>query len=354
MENLSRAATEFGVAVIIWLLIALLTSVQTYAAPHMAGNPQSWRQTISASLPWYGVWALLTPAIVWMARRFDLYGAARPKNLIIHGCVGLIFAVAQAGFYALIAGLLNRDNPNFPKTMDLVAIKLSGGLHINLMIYALIVGLIGLGRAYAALHDREITSARLKAQLAEAETSALRAQLQPHFLFNALNSIASAAHSDPVTAVRMTARLGDLLRLSIDGPRSPVATVAEELDFTEAYLAIESERLGERLRIVRDIEPAARTAKIPSLLLQPLVENSVRHGLAPLARGGEIILRARLVGRSVQLVISDNGLGAHEIKEGIGIGNARQRLRQLYGENHLFTIEAKPNLGFTVRIEVPQ
>lgn len=354
LKSLGRAALGVSVIVGIWLLVTLLTSVQTYAAAQLAGNPQSWLQTIASGLPWYGVWALLTPATVWMARRFDLNGAAKTKNLIIHACAGIVLAVAHAGLYALIAGFLYRETPNFPKTMDLVALKLSGSLHINLMIYALIVGLISLGQAYAALHDREIASAKLKVQLAEAETSALRAQLQPHFLFNALNSIASATHSDPVTAVRMIARLGELLRLSIDGPRLQVTTVAEELDFTEAYLAIEGERLGDRLRIVRDIEPAARMAKIPSLLLQPLVENSIRHGLTPLARGGELTLRARLEHHCVQLVISDNGLGADGINEGVGIGNARRRLHQLYGENYLFTIETKPNLGFTVRIEVPR
>lgn len=353
-EFLRRATLGFGVVLLVWLVIALLTSVQTYMAAQVAGNAQSWRQALAAGLPWYGVWALLTPPIVWMAKRFDLHGPSRTRNFIIHGGAGIVAAVSQAWIYALIAGFLNSANPHFPNTMDLLALKLSSGFHINLMIYALIVGLVSLGRAYAALRDREVTSAKLTAQVAEAETAALRAQLQPHFLFNALNSIASATHSEPVVAVRMIARLGELLRLSIDGPRSPVTTVAEEMDFTEAYLAIESERLGDRLSIIRDIEPAARMAKIPSLLLQPLAENAVRHGLAPRARGGELTLRARMIDDYLQLVVADNGTGAHEIDEGVGIGNTRRRLRQLYGDNYVFIIETRPGLGFSVRIEVPQ
>jgi LytS/YehU family sensor histidine kinase len=222
------------------------------------------------------------------------------------------------------------------------------------MIYAIIVGVVLGARAFRSLRDRELVAARLETQLADAQAAALRAQLQPHFLFNTLNAISALVPEDPVIAQRLLARLGDLLRLSIAQHRTQLNPLADEVDFTDAYLAIEQTRLGDRLRIVRRIEPQALTAGVPALLLQPLVENAVRHGIAPLVGGGTLTIEAAVEGERLRLIVADDGKGTDHVGDGIGLGNARQRLRQLYGERQSLEIETARGKGFRVTVEIPR
>ncbi len=354
LAQLKRVGLQAAAIIGVWSLVFLLAAAQIDLAARITGRLQPWAQTLPGSLLWCGIWALLTPTTVWLGRRFDLLrGQAPLRNLAIHVAAAIVTVMVQAMLVAAIGGFFDRGHADFAKTFHLQTIKLFGSLHFNLMVYAIIVGLVELAGSYAALRDREIADSRLKAQLAEAQTAALRAQLQPHFLFNALNTIAASAHDDPVLTVRLIARVGDLLRLSMEGPPGQWTSLAEELVFADAYLAIESERLGDRLRIVKDIEPDALAARLPSLVIQPLVENAVRHGLAPRARGGELILRARRVGDRLHLTVADNGSGAKTVTEGVGLRNTRLRLTQLYGARHIFAVESEPGQGFTVRIEIP-
>lgn len=232
--------------------------------------------------------------------------------------------------------------------------RLASHGHAYLLLYFVIVGLVLGVRSYRALRDREVDAARLETRLAEAETAALRAQLQPHFLFNTLNAISAVVPSNPVMAQRLIARLGDLLRLSIDHHRAQQSSLAEELEFTDVYLAIEEVRLRERLHIHRDIDSAVLNATVPALLLQPLVENAVRHGLAPLVEGGTLTIVAALEGSDLRITIADDGKGAAEVRERVGLGNARARLRQLYGERQSLQVDTAPGKGFKVTIMVPQ
>lgn len=351
--TLRRKTVWFAMVVAIWLVVSFIISLQMYVSSRVTGTPQPWLQAFMTTLPWYFAWALLTPIAVWLAVRFDFNSRAIGRFVAVHLPAGILIAISHALIYVAMAILINRDNPHFPAAGDLIAIKLSGSIHINLMIYGLVIGLAIAGRAYARLRDREVASVRLEAQLAEAETAALRAQLQPHFLFNTLNAISALVPEDPVRANRLIARLGDLLRLSIDG-RGQTCTLADELDFTDAYLGIEQERLGDRLTIVRRIDPEALNAQVPALLLQPLAENAVRHGLASRVRGGTLTLSAERTADGVRLTVSDDGRGAAEVRDGIGLGNTRRRLHQLYGDRQSLRITTAPNAGFQVVVEVPR
>lgn len=350
---LRRKAAWFAMVTAIWLIVSFIMSVQMYVSSRITGTPQPWVQAFITTLPWYLSWAVMTPFVVWLAVRFDFNSRATGRFVAIHLPAGIAVAIGHALIYVAMASLIHRHNPHFPDVGELIAIKLSGSIHVNLMIYCLIIGLVIAGRAYARLRDREVASARLEAQLAEAEAAALRAQLQPHFLFNTLNAISALVPEDPVRANRLIARLGDLLRLSIDG-RGQTCTLAEELDFTDAYLAIEQERLGDRLTIVRRIDPEALSCRVPALLLQPLAENAVRHGLAARVRGGTLTISAEQTEKGIRLTVADDGRGATAFTDGIGLGNTKRRLHQLYGSRQSLTITTAPDAGFQVIVAVPQ
>lgn len=337
----------------IWLAVALVTAFQTYAAGFAGGPRLELGQALVNGLLWYSAWAVLTPGVVAVTRAFA--GERRLGRLLaIHLAFGLLFAVLHAALYSSINAIIYFRAPWAPWSNGLVIMKLATSVHVHLMIYAIIVAIVLGARAYRTMRDREVAAARLEAQLAEAETAALRAQLQPHFLFNTLNAISALVPDDPVKAQRLIARLGDLLRLSIDQHWSQQSTLADELDFTDTYLAIEEARLGERLRIVRDIAPDVQTVQVPTLLLQPLAENAVRHGIAPSITGGTLTIEAQPAGDMLRISVADDGKGAGAIREGIGLGNARLRLRQLYGERQSLTIETAPGRGFRVTILVPR
>ncbi|MFY0533145.1 sensor histidine kinase [Nannocystis pusilla] len=216
------------------------------------------------------------------------------------------------------------------------------------------------GRArglYARRERRRATeAAQLSAQLAEAQLAALKAQLHPHFLFNALGSISELVHLDPDGADRMLVKLSALLRRALDVASTQEVTLAEELSFLQPYLEIEQVRFADRLTVCWDIEPQARAALVPHLALQPLLENAIVHGIAPRAGGGTVGVAAWVVGERLVLAVRDDGVGsAGRVRAGVGVGltNTRARLERLYGAAHRFTVSDVAGGGVEVMLELP-
>jgi len=200
--------------------------------------------------------------------------------------------------------------------------------------------------------------ARALDQLAEAQLHSLRLQLQPHFLFNTLNTITALIATEPRAAERMVAGLSELLRASLRLADEQEVPLARELDHLRLYVDIQQTRFGDRLAVAMDVDPAVRGALVPSLLLQPLVENAIRHGITPRAAGGRISVRATRDADELRLEVRDDGVGAatHDgvlAREGVGLTNTRERLRRLHGARHRFAYESRVGSGFSVRIAVP-
>ncbi|ESQ91518.1 histidine kinase [Asticcacaulis sp. AC460] len=340
---LLRAATIFG----IWMIVAALTAGQWYVYDLTYGSLKPWHHYVGPAILANVLWSCLTPGVVFIAGRITFDPRRKVRFVLTHFAIGLLVSVCHSLIFVPLLGLLVGNWQN------MLWQKLAGSLQVNVLIYAVMVAIVTAGRALRHLGDRELQSAQLETQLAEAETASLRAQLQPHFLFNALNAISALVRSEPVKAERMIARLGELLRLSIDGHRGQESSLGDELDFTEAYLAIEEARLGDRLTVIRNIAPEALTATVPSLLLQPLVENAIRHGIAGLPQGGTVTITAAITDACLHITVSDDGAGAASVTEGVGMANTRRRLTRLYGERQSLTIDTAPGQGFRVKVKVP-
>lgn len=336
----------------IWAVAAALTAAQIVAAAAVVGREQAWSQALSYSAAGYAIWALLTPALLEVGRRTPLDPRRRIKLIAAHLALGSAVATLHAFLYAALFGFLHEGDPRLHSLAALWAHKLTSTFHINLAIYLIVVGLVIGARAQRSLRDRQLESANLEARLAEAEAATLRAQMQPHFLFNSLHTISALVRPHPILAERLIARLGELLRMSLQR-REPLSSFEEELAFCDAYLAIEKRRFGRRLRVERDIAPEALPVQVPTLVLQPLVENAVRHGLAPTASGGTIRIEAMRTGASLRFCVSDDGRGADRVAPRTGLANTRERLHRLFGERYAMRIDTAPGQGFRVEITVP-
>src|SRR5262249_27134219 len=204
------------------------------------------------------------------------------------------------------------------------------------------------GVSHRRYRDRELATSRLEARLAQAQLQVLRTQLHPHFLFNTLNAISALMHKDVALADRMISRLGELLRATLDDPGSQEVTLRRELDFLSPYLEIEQARLGPRLAVRTGIDDGLLHSCLPYPVLQPLVENAMRHGLAPRSGSGRLTVRAWKDDGRLVLEVADNGPGVRfdrNFEEGIGLSNTRARLKALYGENHSLSLRPAPGGG---------
>ena len=308
-----------------------------------------------------GAWiaaALLTPFVSYWATRFSQ--ARWPAALAAH-FVGAWVFIATATLVALNVGLLLRGRaPELPGVTTFVG-RAAGSLALLVTEYAVIVGVTLAFHAHRDARERASVAEQLsRAQvmlerdLVAARLLVLRQQLQPHFLFNALNAVSGLIDTDPSGARRMLARIGDLLRLSLERGDAAEATLGDELDFVDRYLAVERARLGDRLRVHYAAPPDLLHMHLPSFALQPLVENAVRHGVAMLPEGGAIQITAAASGDGLEVRISNDAPAPTQPRpEGIGLGSLRARLTGLYGDAGRLAAGPGPDGRFEVLLRVP-
>ena len=307
---------------------------------------------------WYS-WAILAPAILWLTRRFPFDRRSWKVSVFAH-----IGGVLVATSLHVLLACAQRVATYWwiGESMDTWLNEMQEMLFLNfdweMMTYWTIVGV---GTALRYMHEaraRELNAAQLETRLVEARLHTLQRQMQPHFLFNTLNTISALMHRDVDAADAMIARLSDLLRMSLERVGVQEVPLKEELDFLSKYLEIEQTRFRDRLTVVFDVQADTLHALVPNLLLQPLVENAIKHGIGPRPTPGQIAVRARCNGAMLELDVQDNGVGLSaarltDFNRGVGLSNTRSRLDHLYGSLHRFEFRQPPEGGLLVCIAIP-
>lgn len=340
----------------LWTLIGLAFAGQFYLSNSLIGRPVSWAQAVGYALgDWY-VWAVLSVPVLWLARRFPPEGPRIARTAAIHLGAALVCSLLYVVLRSAVGVVHGRwvgEEVGFGEVFRPLLVKT---YPFNLLVYGVILALGHALDYYRRYHERTVHALELEKRLAEARLQALLRQLKPHFLFNTLNGIASLMHRDVAAADRMLVQLSDLLRLTMHHPGQPLTKLRDEIAFIGKYLEIERIRFQDRLAFEISAEPAALETQVPSLLLQPLVENAIRHGVEPHARPGRITVSAARDGDEIRLTVRDNGGGmpaGGPAREGIGLANTRARLRELYGERHRFELANLPEGGLEVRLALP-
>jgi len=337
----------------LWTLIGLSFALSAYYNDIAEGSPISWKRALTYSFTNYYTWMVLSPLIAILARRFPLKKNYWVQSIIVHLPASAVFSAIQVVAYMSLYLLIDPQPAGFSATLkQVLGTTFIFRFHYGILAYWAILAVT------TAMKERT-NAARLQAQLAQAELQALRMQLHPHFLFNTLHSISALVVEDPVLAKRMISHLGDFLRMTLESSGAQSVPFSVELEFLKRYLAIEQVRFQDRLKIAMDIEPQTLNAQIPNLILQPIVENAIRHGIAPRLAAGQIEIRARRLNGSLQVEIEDDGVGLPEVAkstgatQGVGLSNTRARLEQLYGANYRFDLSNTVDGGVVVTILIP-
>ena len=355
-----------------WTLIGLTFTLNYYLfSDHYVAifrQPPTLREMLVWELPYWLLWAALSPLVLRLARRFPFERGRLASSSFVHLLACFLISVAHRAAYLLVGWVLHvavyRQLASISTVYNfLIFFNLPTGF----MCYGTILLVAYILDYYRRHQEEELEISRLEAALAQAQLEttraqlqALKMQLQPHFLFNTLHSISALVHRDPDTADRMIARLGDFLRLTLENSGAQEVSLQKELEFLRCYLDIERVRFQDRLTTSVEVEPRALDTPVPNLILQPIVENALRHGVAQHSSPGRVEISAKRGDGSLRIEVRDNGPGLSAItrpngktREGLGLSNTRARLAQLYGAAHRFELSNAPGGGLVVTLEIP-
>jgi two-component system, LytTR family, sensor kinase len=345
----------------LWTGIGIFDATQNVIAMRSEGMHHSWvNMFITLMLAWLP-WALATPIVIHLGRRFPAWKS--PRAWLMHLLAVLGIAVAAAGWTTLLEAQLRPWAPaDVPGPFfETWLYKFSGGILPALILYAFILAVSYVLESRQRLAAQETAAARLNEQLSYAQLNALQRQIEPHFIFNALNAIAGLVRErKSEAAVSMIVSLSDFLRRVATNSSDPQVSLAEEVQFLENYLRIQEARFGARLQLELKVPSELNAARIPSLLLQPLVENAIKHGIAKRAEGGAVRISAsRSEGRLRLSVYNDGppldagGNAGNGATVGIGLANLRTRLGLLYGEDYELQLQNHAAAGVMVSVAFP-
>jgi two-component system LytT family sensor kinase len=371
----------------LWGALVLL-----FAAPLALTNRASWGEAVSFGASFWALWLLFLPAVAWLSFRFPIERRRLLRNVGLHMLACLLIVGTTRVTFRTVARLFpfpqgsetptqqpdsitdrpdTQDNDRRPgnlpprRSLDLVGPPTALGVFLGLraaldvLVYWSLVGVCQAVTNYRSSQERERRAAELEARFTSAKLQALRMQINPHFLFNALNSIAALVYVNPRAADEMLGELSELLRRSFDSMAEQEIPLAEELEFIRGYVSIEQKRFGDRLRLEQSVPEELRKALVPALILQPLVENAIRHGIEPRRGPGFVSIEAKQDDQRLHLIVRDNGRGLPEEDEtssgrrGIGLANIQARLHGLYGQHQSIAFGSSEPQGCRVDIHLP-
>jgi two-component system LytT family sensor kinase len=341
-----------------WTLLGLLNLSQSYYVQTAFGKPfHLLESTVIGLADWY-IWAALAPLVVMLGRQFPLVH----RRWLLHVPLHLIFSVLAAIVttslvYPIVLSLhLPWELP--PTFLGRLEVLFMREVHLYLWVYWAILGVGHAVDFYQKFREQELGAVKLEARLAQAQLQVLKMQLDPHFLFNTLHAVTALMYKRPGAAETIVARLSEMLRMSLESQETNEVPLRDELRFLAPYLEIQEIRFDGRLHVRMSIEPDAANCLVPTLVLQPLVENAIRHGIEPRSGEGLIKIEGKRNGKFVWVRVTDNGQGlpggtADSIREGVGLSNTRSRLQHLYGNDFRLEISNAPQGGAVVNLGIP-
>lgn len=333
----------------VWTLLALLSASQSAVRHQLEGRPIDWGRLVTGALVgWYSC-AIFTPSFFQAARRFPIDAKHWTRHLPIHAAICAGASVLKYVIeWTVMSPLLGYY------TVSLTRVLGAGFISENIAFWCMAAAIHAIEFQRRA-RDRELVTSRLQARLSAAKLNALAARLQPHFLFNTLQSISTLVHRDPTAADRMIGHLSNLLRAALHDQHRHEVTLGEEMANLEEYLALMQVRFGNRITIERAIDPETLAGWLPSFALQPLLENAFQHGVARRAGPGWVRIAARRVQDRLVLTVADDGAGlpSEPIAERVGLGSIRARLTELHGENGSLQVNPRPGGGTVATLTLP-
>ncbi|NNE99755.1 MAG: histidine kinase [Pyrinomonadaceae bacterium] len=342
-----------------WTFVALVFAFTYFFQGQLSAKSIPFGRFLLWQIASCYVWFLLTPLILLATTRFLPEGKRFYRNLVLLVLSALGILALQLGINAFILPPLgfpsNRRFDTFFEAYQFMVVSL---LPLSVMLYLMTTGAVFVSIYYRKYRNRELINSQIEGNLTKARLQVLQMQLRPHFLFNTHNVISQLIHKDPDSAERLLNNLNDLLQNSVERYEEAEIPLKRELEFIEKYLEIEQVRFGERLNIEMKIDPDAPAALVPYMILLPLIENAVKHGISPQINGGKIEIVSRKEGEHLLLKVADNGVGianheANKLSAGIGLVNTKSRLLHLYQDRQTFEIYSEDQKGFLVRIKIP-
>ena len=365
-RRIARKVAIVATALGLWGALVLL-----FAAPLALRDPGSWREAVSFGASFWALWLLFLPAVTWLSFRFPIERRRLLRNVGLHLLACLLMVGTNKATFRAVARIFPRpqhsDAPGRPPDSKISRLPPPGasstllGLRaaLDVLFYWSLVGVCQAITNFRSSQERERRAAELEARLTSAKLQALRMQINPHFLFNTLNSIAALVYVNPRAADEMLGDLSELLRRSLGSMEEQEIHLAQELEFIGGYISIEQKRFGERLRVEQSVPDELMKALVPALILQPLVENAIRHGIEPRRGPGLITIQAKQEDKHLHLIVRDNGRGLpganlnSSVRRGIGLANTQARLQGLYGQDQSFSFGKAEPQGCRVDIHLP-
>jgi sensor histidine kinase YesM len=357
-QLLQKRWVRLGLMVSVWTLVAFFFATQVYMLYYREEKPVPFRRALFVEGVGCLLWLLSTPLVLWLARRFRIGRINWRRRVPLHFLMGLGL-ISTLLPIAYVIYMFGTGRPSMLTPLHILQFII---LNVDrwLLTYWVIVLTSHAFNYYKSFRAGELNAAALRTQLAQSQLEALKMQLHPHFLFNTLHSISALLNKDVDAARTMISRLGDFLRLTLENSGTQEVPLYQEIEFLNGYLEIERIRFQDRLTTSVKIDPSVLDVRVPNLILQPIVENAMRHAIATHSKIGRIEIVAVPRNGMLRISVKDNGPGLTHVvspgnvKQGVGLANTRARLERLYGSNHRFELANEAAGGFSVTLEIPR